>query len=240
MPVKAWLSSFALVATVMVSAVTGSAASLTAPEIMALAQQQLAVPCGFVLGEMRVYRGEQLNRLYMFVLGKLWEAETHTESVRIDFKTATNSAPDSASLYTDQRYLLKCTEQTAPTQWLYLPALRRVRLTPYRPDDPLLQSDYLFYDLTTIQDFTDFRYHFLDSTEQTPRIAGEPQSALVPYQQIIVELEKRDEIYLVTGIPYVTAGKERHTRLSGFHEIAPGRYRPQLMVVMGETGEAPG
>ena len=73
---RAWLSSFVLLCTGVFSAGTGSATSLTAPEIMALAQQQLAVPCEFVLGEMKVYRGEQRNRLSTFVLGKLWLSGT--------------------------------------------------------------------------------------------------------------------------------------------------------------------
>lgn len=211
-------------------------AALTAQETITLAQQQLTVPSEFVLGEMKVYRGEQLNRSYSFVLGRLWEAETQTERVRIDFQTAINSGPDS-SPHSDHRYLLKRTAQAPPpTQWLYLPALRRVRITPYRPDDPLLQSDYLFYDLTAIQDFTDYRYRFVDADAQAPVIAGAPHTALVPYQRTIFELERRGETYVVTGIKSVARGKERHARFSGFSEIIPGRYRPQQMVVLGEGG----
>ncbi len=219
---------------IIVFPVTESAA-LTAQEIIALAQQQLTVPSEFVLGEMKVYRGERLNRSYSFVLGRLWDEQTKTEFVRIDFKTAINSTSDS-SLYTDHRYLLKRTLQALPTQWLYLPALHRVRITPYHPEDPLLQSDYLFYDLTTIHDFADYRYRFVETNEQSPIIEGEPQAALVPYQKTLVELEKRGETYLVTGIQYVTGGRERQARFLKFYEIARGRYRPQQMVVTAEGG----
>src|SRR5439155_17039102 len=139
---KPILLAFTLLCSVVIIPAKGRAA-LTAQEVIALAQQQLAVPSEFVLGEMRVYRGEQLDRSYSFVMGKLWDKQTQTEYVRLDFKTAINSAPDSSSLYSDHRYLLKRVSQTPPSQWLYLPALRRVRISPYRPDDPLLQSDYL-------------------------------------------------------------------------------------------------
>ena len=210
--------------------------ALTAQEIITLAQQQLTVPSEFVLGEMKVYRGEKLDRFYSFVLGRLWEEQTQTEYVRIDFKTAINSAPDSSSLYSDHRYLLKRTAQALPIQWLYLPALRRVRITPYRPDDPLLQSDYLFYDLTAILDFADYHYRFIDANEQTPVIEGEPQAALVPYQRTIFELERRDGTYIVSGVKYLSYGKERQVRFSAFNEIAPDRYRPQQMVVTAEGG----
>jgi hypothetical protein len=169
-------------------------------------------------------------------LGRLWQADTQTEYVRIDFKTAINIAPDSSSLYADHRYLLKRTVQALPTQWLYLPALRRVRITPYRPDDPLLQSDYLFYDLTAILDFADYHYRFVDADEQTPVIEGEPQVALVPYQRTTFTLEKRGGTYIVTEVRYFAAGKERHVRFSTFSETAPGRYRPQQMVVTAEGG----
>ncbi len=210
-------------------------AAPTAQEIITLAQQPLTVPSEFVLGEMKVYRGEKLNRFYSFVLGRLWEEQTQTESVRIDFKTAINSSPDS-SLYSDHRYLLKRTSQTLPTQWLYLPALRRVRITPYRPDGSLLQSDYLFYDLTTIHDFADYHYRFVDANEQTSVIEGEPQAALVPYQRTIFELERRGGTYIVSGVKYLFHGRERQARFSAFDEIAPGRYRPQQMVVTAEGG----
>ena len=139
---------------------TEGRAELTAQEMIALAQQQLTVPSELVLGEMKVYRWERLNRFYSFVLAKLWDAETRTEYVRTDFKTPVDSA-DSRS-YSDQRYLLKREPQTPATQWLYLPALRRVRTVPYQADDPVLQSDHLFYDLTPIQSFNDYRYRFVD------------------------------------------------------------------------------
>lgn len=115
----------------VVSPRVGETAS-TAQDIMSMAQQQLAVPAEFALGEMKVYRGDQLNRTYTFVLGKAWDPASRTEFVRIDFQSAINSGVDSGSLYSDHRYLLKRIERNIPTQWLYLPALRRVRITPYR------------------------------------------------------------------------------------------------------------
>ena len=209
----------------------------TAQDIITLARQQLTVPAEFVLGEMKVYRGEKLNRFYSFVMGKLWEAETQTESVRLDFKTAVNSSIDS-SLYSDQRYLLRRSPQAPATQWLYLPGLRRVRLIPHQPNDPLLQSDYLFYDLTTILDFGDYRYRLIDTNEQSPIIEGEPLDAAgpVPYEKAIFHLEKRGETYLVTEVQYSARGKEKLARFLAFDEIAPGCYRPQQLVVTGEGG----
>ncbi len=184
---------------------------------------------------MKVYREERLNRSYSFVLGRLWDEQSKTEYVRIDFKTAINSGPDS-SLHSDHRYLLKRTFQTPATQWLYLPALRRVRITPYRPDDPLLQSDYLFYDLTTILDFVDYRYRSVEANEQTPIIEGEPQTAVVPYKRTLFTLERRGQTYLVTKMMSTIRGEERQTDFSTFDEVAPGRFRPRQMVVTREGG----
>ena len=211
-------------------------AGLTASEIMWEAQQQLSVPAESALGEMDVYRGDTPLRHYAFVLGKLWEPQTTTESVRIDFETAINSAPDSASLYPHHRYLLKRTAETPPSQWLYLPALRRVRITPYHPDDPLVQSHYLFYDLTTILDFDDYRYRLVDASEQAPVVEGEPQTAFVPYQRTVFSLERRGETYLVTQMIYVGRDTERQARFLDFREIAPRRFRPGVVVVEGDGG----
>lgn len=91
-----------------------------------------------------------------------WEADTNTEHVRIDFETAINVPTQDGGLPAHNRYLLRRTEQRPPAQWLFLPALRRVRIMPYQPDNPLLQSDFLFYDLPAIQNFGDYRYRFLD------------------------------------------------------------------------------
>ncbi|MGH7965614.1 MAG: outer membrane lipoprotein-sorting protein [Candidatus Binatia bacterium] len=204
---------------------------LTAQEVMALAQQQSTVPSEFVQGEMKVYSGERLARFYSFVLGRLWEQETQTEYVRIDFKNAIDPSPS-----TGHRYLLKRITQTTPTQWLYVPALRRVRITSYRPDEPLLQSDYLFYDLTTIQDFADYRYRFVDANEQVPVIEGDPHTAIVPYQRTISELEQRGETYVVTGIKYLTQENERHARFLDYTEVVPGRFRPRKIIITVEGG----
>ncbi|MGH8006069.1 MAG: outer membrane lipoprotein-sorting protein [Candidatus Binatia bacterium] len=206
-------------------------ATLTAHDIITLAQQQSTVPSEFVQGEMKVYSGERLARFYSFVLGRLWEQETQTEYVRIDFKNAIDPSPSPG-----HRYLLKRTAQTPPTQWLYVPALRRVRITSYRPDEPLLQSDYLFYDLTVIHDFTDYSYQFIDTNQQTPVIKGAPHTAIVPYQQSIFALEQRGETYVVTGIKSMTQGEEKHSRFLEYVEIAPGRFRPTKLEVIAEGG----
>jgi hypothetical protein len=205
--------------------------ALTAQDVIAVAQKQLTVPSEFAGGEMKVYRGEGFSRLYSFVMGKLWEEGTQTESVRLDFRTAVESA-----LYPDYRYLLKRTPQTPPTQWLYLRALRRVRTAIFRAEEPLLQSDYLFYDLTMIQNFGDYRYRFVDPNEHAPVIEGEPQSPVVPYQKTIFALERRGETYLVTEMKYLFREKEKQVRFAAFTEIAPGRYRPQHMTVVGDGG----
>lgn len=184
-----------------------------------------------------MYRGEKVNRFCSFVMGKRWDEKTQTESVRIDFKTAVNSAGDSA-LYTDQRYLLKRASQAPASQWLYLPALRRVRIVPYQPDDPLLQSHMLFYDLTAIQGLGDYHYRFVDANEQAPVIEGTPLPTAfpLPYEKAVFQLQRRGETYLVTAIRSVARGKEKQARFSAFHEIAPGYYRPEKLVVTTAEG----
>jgi len=170
-------------------------------------------------------------------MGKAWEPETQTEYVRIDFKTAVNTAVES-SLYTDQRYLLKRTSQGPATQWLYLPALRRVRIVPYQPDDPVLQSQQLFYDLTTIQNLTDYHYHFVDTNEQTPVIGAVPldRGFPVPYEKVVFQLERRGNTYIVTALTMTARGKEKRAELSQFAQIASDHYRPQRLVITGESG----
>lgn len=207
-------------------------ATLTTSEVIQLARRQLLLPAEISQGEMTVYRGKTAQRSCSFILGRLWDNANQTESVRIDFKTAVNSIGDSA-LYADQRYLLKRAAQSPASQWLYLPALRRVRIVPFQPDDRLLQSHMLFYDLLPIQNFGDYRYHFVDVNEQRPVIEGEPlDSALVvPYEKIIFHLKKQGEMYLVTTIQAYLQGKEKIARFTGFSEIAPGYYRPQRLVI---------
>ena len=208
-------------------------ATLSAEAIVSRAQQQLIVPAEFVLGEMKVYRQDRLNRSYSFIMGRLWDEGAQTEYVRIDFKTAIGTA-----VHSDHRYLLKRASQTPASQWLYLPALRRVRIVPYQPDDPLLQSDYLFYDLTAIQNCNDYVYRFIDDNAQTPIIEGTPRekSVSVPYERVILHLEKRGETYLLTEIQGNMRGTEKHARFSEFTEMTPGRYRPQKLTVHGGEG----
>lgn len=210
---------------------TQGRATLTAQEIITLAQQQATLPSELVSGEMKVYAGERLVRSYALVLGRLWEQETQTESVRVDFKNAIDPSPSPG-----HRYLLKRAAHTTPTQWFYSPALRRVRITSYRPDESMLQSDYLFYDLTIIQDFEDYHYRFIDASEQTPIIEGEPHTALVPYQRTIFELERRGETYIVTGIQYIAQSEKRQARFLDYTEIAPGRFRPHKLVIVAKGG----
>ena len=202
-------------------------ATLSAPEIIQLARQQLILPAEVSQGEMTVYRGETVTRSCSFVMGKLWDDAKQTEAVRIDFKTAVNSIGDSA-LYADQRYLLKRTGQTPASQWLYLPALRRVRIVPFQPDDRLLQSHMLFYDLLPVQNFGDYHYRFLDTNDQAPVIEGTPlDSALAaPYERIVFHLKKQGNTYLVTTMQSMVNGKEKDARFTEFDEIAPGYYRP--------------
>jgi hypothetical protein len=212
-------------------------AAPTAPDIIARARQQLLLPTELTQGEMTVYRGASVQRSCAFVMGKMWDEANQTEAVRIDFKTAVNSVGDSV-LYSDQRYLLKRSAQSPATQWLYLPALRRVRIVPFQPDDPLLQSHMFFYDLTSIQDFGDYRYQFVDANEQAPVIAGEPldDAAPVPYQRIIFSLQKKGETYLVTTIHSHADDREKIARFTNFHEIAPGYYRPGRLEITADGG----
>jgi hypothetical protein len=212
-------------------------AALTAQEIVQLARQQLSLSAEIAQGEMTVYRGETVKRSCSFVMGKLWDGTGQTEAVRIDFKTAVNSVGDS-TLYSDQRYLLKRTARAAATQWLYLPALRRVRIVPFQLDDPLLQSHMLFYDLTPIQDFGDYGYRLLDANEQAPVVEGTPldPTTPTPYQSIIFYLQKRGATYIVTTTQAVVDGKEKIARFSTFREIAPGYYRPEQVEISEDDG----
>lgn len=204
----------------------------TASEVIQIARRQLILPTEISQGEMTIFRREVVTRSYPFLMGKLWDDASQTEAVRIDFKTAINSSGDSA-LYADQRYLLKRAAQTAATQWLYLPALRRVRIVPFQPDDRLLQSHMLFYDLLPVQNFGDYHYRFLDVNDQTPVIEGTPQgSALTaPYQRIVFHLQKQGDTYLVTAIHAVVHGREKVARFTEFSEIAPGYYRPRQLQI---------
>jgi hypothetical protein len=93
---------------------------------------------------MKIYRNSHLDRTYVFVLARNWDETTQTESVRVDFQSAVALELGDSSRYADNRYLLRRTAQTPPTQWLYLPALRRVRITPYRLAERVLTSHYFF------------------------------------------------------------------------------------------------
>jgi hypothetical protein len=206
-----------------------SEAALSASEVMTLAQQQLGAPSEFARGEMKIYRNNRLERTYTFVLGRQWDATTQTENVRVDFQSAVSVELGDSSRYADNRYLLKRVAQAPPTQWLYMPALRRVRITPYRPAERVLTSHYFFYDLTWTLDLGDYRYQFAANSpsEQTPLIAGEPLAPLVPYQRAHFTLEQRGATYLITETTLESRGTQRTIRFSDFREVSPGYYRPQ-------------
>jgi len=214
-------------------------AAPTAAEIMAIAQQQLAAPAEFAQGEMRIYHHEQLDRTYDFVLGRLWDEATHTENVRVDFHSPVSLELGDSARSADNRYLLRRTAQASPTQWLYLPALRRVRVTPYRPGERVLSSHYFFYDLTWALDLGDFRYQFAanSSDEHTPIIEGEPLTPMAPYQHVRVILEQRGSTYLLTELTVISPdATERTLRFADFREVSPGYYRPRTGVWTSTDG----
>lgn len=213
-------------------------AAPSAAEVITMAQQQLAAPAEFAQGEMKIYRHDQLERTYTFILGRLWDGATQTENVRVDFRSAVALELGDSSRYADNRYLLRRTAQTPPTQWLYLPALRRVRVTPYRPAERVLTSHYFFYDLTWALDLNDFRYQFSARTlsEQTSIIEGEPLTSFVPYQRVRLTLEQRETTYLITEMTVASAETERTLRFSDFQEVSPGYYRPRMAVWTSSDG----
>lgn len=216
-----------------------SSAAPTAAEIIASAQQHLAAPAEFAQGEMRIYQHTRLARTYDFVLGRLWDAATHTENVRVDFHSPVALELGDSSRHADNRYLLRRTAQAPPTQWLYLPALRRVRLTPYRPTERVLTSHYFFYDLTWALALSDFRYQFAATSpnDHTPILEGEPLTALAPYQRIRVTLERRGQTYLITAMRVVSPdATERTLRFADFREVSPGYYRPRTAVWTSADG----
>jgi hypothetical protein len=112
-----------------------------------------------------------------------------------------------------------------------LPALRRVRIAPYHPAERLLQSDEWFYDLTTISNLRDYYYQFADPNPDTPTIAGTPAVEFVPYQYLLLRCERRGDTYLLTGLTAWASGMAREAQFSGYHEIAPHRFRPQQIVI---------
>jgi Outer membrane lipoprotein-sorting protein len=204
---------------------------MTAQRVMDLVQQQLAAPSELVHGDMTTYLADQVNRRYHFVLARHWDPATGTEMVRIDFESPTPIADTDSAQRADNRYLLKRAGSAPPAQWLYLPALRRVRIAPYHPAERLLQSDYWFYDLTAIQDVNDYDYTFIEEHAQAPVIAGTPRVGFVPYERAVFALERRGETYVVTAITYHAAGGDRTVTFSAYQEIVRGRFRPGQVVV---------
>lgn len=214
-----------------------AAAAPTAQEVVQLARQQLSLPAEVAQGEMTVYRGETVKRSCLFILGRLWDGAEQTEAVRIDFKTAINSV-GGLRIICGSTIPVETHGSGGGNQWLYLPALRRVRIVPFRPDDPLLQSYMLFYNLMPILDFGDYRYRFLDANEQAPGVEDMPvaSTSSSPYQSLTGYLQKRGATYIVTTTQAVVDGKEKISRFSALREIAPGYYRPGQVEISEEEG----
>lgn len=216
---------------------TGNA-TITASEIMRLAQQQLSAPAEFARGEMKIYRQDRLERTYTFVLGRQWDVETQTENVRIDFRSAVSLELGDSSRYADNRYLLRRTAQEPPTQWIYMPALRRVRISPYRPAERVLSSHFFFYDLTWSLALGDFRYQFAADSpnKQMPIIEGTPQASFVPYSYSRISLEEWGNTYIITKMTVGSPEAQRTVHFSDFQEVSPGYYRPRNFVWSSSDG----
>jgi len=215
-----------------------------AAKIMTLAKDQFTTSGELALGKLAVFlknpestsaEGEwKLHHNADFTWAKRWS--DGKEEVRIDFATAINSGADSGSLYSDQRYLIQRNEQI--TQHIYLPSLRRVRIVSGHIADPLINSDYLVYDLTTIKDFEDYEYHFVDSNVEKPVIRGEKRGEITPYQSVIFILEKKAETYLVNEMTVLSGDQEvKHLYFSQFNQVGPARYRPDKIEILREGGK---
>jgi hypothetical protein len=229
---RAWWYSLAVV---VAGGLWGSTASATgtAQDVMRQVQRQLSAASEMALGEMRTYVYEQLHRHYAFVLARSWHPATRTEQVRIDFESPANVPDAEASMRAQNRYLLKRVGQLPPTQWLYLPSLRRTRIIPYHPAERLLQSQCWFYDLTTITDLDDFAYQFVEPTPEAPVIDGTPQGEVTPYVRVRFRLRRQGDTYLVTALTFVAEDTTREAEYSGYEEIAPGWFRPRRLVIRG-------
>ncbi|MBI3249568.1 MAG: hypothetical protein HYZ50_23955 [Deltaproteobacteria bacterium] len=105
-----------------------------------------------------------------------------------------------------------------------------------QPDDPLLQSDYLFYDLTSIGNLDDYRFSFVSEDERAPVVDGRPETGFVSSLRAVFTLERQGENYVVKDTTYQEQGKERQARFLDFQEVAPGRYRPRQLVVTRAGG----
>jgi hypothetical protein len=208
-----------------------SAHALTAEEIIARVHQQLAVSSEVVLGDMQTYVNNEPHRHYAFVLARQWQPDLRTESVRIDFDSPVSLPDADSSMRTQNRYLLKRVGQNPPTQWLYLPALRRVRIAPYHPAERLLQSDEWFYDLTTMSNLQDYVYEFENDNEGTPSIMGMPRVEFVPYHKVVLQCERRGDTYVMIGLTAWASDATRDAHFLDYQEITPGRFRPQRIVV---------
>lgn len=213
-----------------------AAQALTAEEVIGRVRQQLATSSEVVRGAMQTYVGEQRHRHYAFVLARQWQPETATEAVRIDFDSPVTLPDADSSLRAQNRYLLKRVGQEPPTQWLYLPALRRVRIAPYHPAERLLQSDYWFYDLTAITNLSDYTYQFAEENQDTPVLTGTPQVAFVPYRTVVLHCQRRGDAYLIATLSARTADTTRDAQFLDYREIAPGRFRPQRLVIHDKSG----
>lgn len=213
-----------------------SAHALTAEEIIARVQQQLAVSSEMVIGAMQTYVHGQPHRHYAFVLARQWQPDVTTESVRLDFDSPVALPDADSSMRAQNRYLLKRVGQGLPTQWLYLPALRRVRIAPYHPAERLLQSDAWLYDLTAISNLQDYAYEFEDANAATPSMVGTPRVEFVPYQKVLLQCEQRGATYVLTTLTAWANGVTRTALFSGYRELKPGRFRPQRLEIQESGG----
>lgn len=212
-----------------------SYAPSTTLEAMSLAQPRLIVPLESAFGEMTVYRGERLKRSYTFVISRLRDGASHTKGVRIDFHRAMNSAPAAPSLLVSP-HLRKRPADPTPAEWLYVPALRRVWITPDRPDDALLRNESLLYDLAAICDLSASYYQFVEANGQAPTEEERPGTASIPQQKSLFVLERVGSGYILRRTKSLEADKGRQALFFDFHEIAPGRYRPQKLSVRSDEG----
>jgi hypothetical protein len=63
------------------------------------------------------------------------------------------------------------------------------------------------------------------------------QAEFVPYREVRLHCARRGETYLLTGLTALAADGTREIQFNGYQEIAPGRFRPQQVVVWdGSTG----
>ena len=120
----------------------------------------------------------------------------------------------------------------------YLPSLRRGRKINYVPLDGLLGSDFPYYFLPLVSDFThDFTYTYVKDDPVAPVIAGSPKDgSRAPYTSLEVHLQQQGPVYLITKAVY-DAGTRQETiiRSTNFSEYANGYWAPAEITVKDTT-----